>query len=185
MNLGLAINVTVDQQIQVWNTVGTWLAGIATFAAVVVSLRLAGKAERLRLKVNAGVRLLVRGDGTPAEKQIEISVTNLADRPVTIDSVGWAVGKGKSRQYSLQNVSGPHSSQYPVELAHGKRANFLVSLVDTPEWPKEFANNFVQSGKDRYLDTLVAQVHTSIGKTIEAKAERGLIELIKKSRADG
>lgn len=176
--------MTIDQQIQLWNVIGTWLAGIATFAAVVVSLRLAGKAERVFLKVSAGVRLLVRGDGTPPERQIEISVTNLADRPVTIDSVGWAVGKGKNRQYCLQNVSGLHSSQYPIELAHGKRASFLVSLVDTPDWPREFANNFVQSTEDRYINTLVAQVHTSIGKTIEAKAERGLIELIKKSRTD-
>lgn len=161
------------------------MAGIATFAAVVVSLRLARKAEDVRLKVSAGVRLLFRGDGTPAEKQIEISVTNLADRPITIDSVGWAVGKGKNRQYCLQNVSGPHSSQYPAELVHGKRASFLVSLKHTPDWPREFANNFVQSVEDRYLNTLVAQVHTSVGKTIEVKAEKGLIDLIKKSRSDG
>ena len=122
--------MTVDQQIQVWNAVGTWLAGIATFVAVVVSLRLAGKAERVRMKVSAGVRLLIRGDGTPAERQIEIGVTNLAERPVTVDSVGWAIGKGKHRQYCLQNVSGPDSSQYPVELAHGKRAGFKgVSII--------------------------------------------------------
>lgn len=177
--------MTLDQQIQVWGVVGAWVAGIATFAAVVVSLRLARKVEEVRLKVHAGVRLLVRGDGTPAEKNIEIGVTNIADRPVTIDSVGWAIGKGKNRQYCLQNVSGPHSSQYPVELAHGKRASFLVSLKHTPDWPKDFATMFAKSVDDRYLKTLVAQVHTSVGKTIEAKAEKGLIDLIKKARTDG
>jgi hypothetical protein len=30
--------MTLDQQIQVWNAVGTWLAGITTFMAVVVDL---------------------------------------------------------------------------------------------------------------------------------------------------
>ena len=102
--------MTIDQQIQIWNALGTWIAGIATFAAVVVSLYLARRSERVHLKAHAGVRLLLRGDGTPAEKNVEIGVTNLGDRPVTIESVGWAIGKGKKRRYSLQNVSGPHSS---------------------------------------------------------------------------
>lgn len=129
--------------------------------------------------------MLFRGDGTPAEKNVEIGVTNLGDRPVTIESVGWAIGKGKKRRYSLQNVSGPHSSQYPVELAHGKRASFLVSLKHTPEWTTEFCTKFVESVDDRYLNTLMAQIHTSVGKTIEVKVEKGLIDLIKKSQADG
>ena len=75
--------------------------------------------------------------------------------------------------------------QYPVELAHGKRASFLVSLIHTPEWTKEFATKFVESVEDRYLNTLVVQIHTSAGKTIEVKVEKGLIDLIKVSQADG
>jgi hypothetical protein len=43
-------NFTVDQQIQLWNTVGTWLAGLSTFLAVFVSLRLARRSEELSHK---------------------------------------------------------------------------------------------------------------------------------------
>lgn len=171
-----------EQQIQIWSLAGSWLASIATLAAVVVSLWLARRSERVRLKVHAGVRLLFRGDGTPAEKNIEISVTNLAAMPVTIESVGWAIGRGNNKKYSIQNVSGPDSSQYPLELAYGKRASFLVSLKHMPDWPDEFANNFIDSVKSYYLNTLVAQVHTSVGKTVEARAERGLIDLIRSAR---
>lgn len=98
--------MTLDQQIQVWNAIGTWLAGIATFAAVVVSLLLATRADRVRLKVHAGIRLLFIGDGSPAEELLEIHVTNLGDRPATVTSVGWAIGKRKKKRYCLQNLSG-------------------------------------------------------------------------------
>jgi len=53
--------MTLDQQIQMWNVIGTWLAGIATFAAVVLSLRLARKAKSIRLQANAGIRLIFAG----------------------------------------------------------------------------------------------------------------------------
>lgn len=46
----LVTQFSVDQQIQIVNTVGTWLAAIATTAAVVVSLRLAMRAERIASK---------------------------------------------------------------------------------------------------------------------------------------
>jgi hypothetical protein len=43
-------NFTVDQQIQLFNTIGTWLAGLSTFFAVFVSLRLARRSEELSHK---------------------------------------------------------------------------------------------------------------------------------------
>ena len=124
--------MTLDQKIQVWMVVGTWLAGIATVAAVIVALHLARRAEKVRLKVHVGHRVVVIGDGSPFQEHVSISVTNLADRAVTINSVGWAIGKGSQRRYCLQPVSGPFTTQYPVELTHGKNGNFLVSFLATP-----------------------------------------------------
>ena len=177
--------MTLDQKIQIWNTLGTWLAGIATFAAVVVSLHLARRGERLRLKVFAGLRLVIRGDGTPAEEHLNIGVTNLGDRAVIVNTVGWAVGKGKQRQYCIQTVSGPWTAQYPIELPHGKQASFMVSFAHTPTWFTEFANGFLKSLSDKELDTLVAQVHTSVGETVEVKPEKDLVDRLKQARKDG
>lgn len=175
--------MTLDQQIQIWNAVGTWVAGIATFAAVLVSLHLARRSERIRLQVFAGLRLVIRGDGTPPEEHLNIGVTNLGDRSVTVNTVGWAVGKRKQRRHCIQTVSGPWTAQYPIELAHGKNASFMVSFNHTPAWLTEFANGFLKSDKE--LDTLVAQVHTSVGQTIEVKPEKGLVERLRKTRKDG
>lgn len=177
--------MTLDQQIQIWNAVGTWVAGIATFAAVLVSLNLARRSERVRLKVFAGFRLVIRGDGTPPEEHLNIGVTNLGDRSVTINTVGWVVGKRKQKRYCIQTVSGPWTAQYPVELQHGKNASFMVPFNHTPNWLTEFANGFLKSLPDKELDTLIVQVHTSVGQTIEVKPEKDLVERLRKARTNG
>ena len=87
--------MTFDQKIQVWVAVGTWVAGLATLAAVVVALYLARRTEKVRLNVHVGLRVVVIGDGSPFQEHLSISVTNVGERSVTINTVGWAVGKGK------------------------------------------------------------------------------------------
>ncbi len=175
--------MTLDQTIQVWNVVGTWLAGFATFAAVLVSLHLASRRDRVRLMTHAGIRRLYAGDGSPAEELVEIHVTNLGDRAVTVNSVGWAIGKGKKKQYCLQNLSGSYTAQYPKELPHGQSASFQVSFMDTPQWPTDFVNEFVAPSGES-LSTLVALVNTSVGQTIEVKAEQNLIKRLVQIRVN-
>jgi hypothetical protein len=48
--------MTLDQKIQISIAIGTWLAGIATFFAVIVALSLSRRAEKVRLKVSVGLR---------------------------------------------------------------------------------------------------------------------------------
>lgn len=91
------------------------------------------------------------GDGSPFQEHLDINVTNLGERPVTINSVGWAVGKRKHRRYCIQTVSGPHTRQYPIELAHGKSADFMVSFLATPTWVKDFATGFIKDLSDKSL----------------------------------
>ena len=112
--------MTLDQKIQFWGMLGTWLSGLATLAAVIVALFLARRTEKVRLKAHVGLRVAIAGDGSPPEEHLDIEVTNLADRPVTINSVGWAIGKGKERRFGLQTFSGRYSSKCPVELGHGE-----------------------------------------------------------------
>jgi hypothetical protein len=171
--------MTLDQKIQVWVAVGTWIAGLGTLSAVIVALYFSRRVEKVRLKVHVGLREVILGDGSPFQRHLGISVTNLGERPVTINSVGWAVGKRKQRRFALQPVSGPHTNQWPIELAHGKSANFMVSFLAIPNWPREFATGFVKDLSDKSLKTLVAQVHTSVGQTVEVHPEKNLLEEVK------
>lgn len=171
--------MTLDQKIQIWNAIGTWLASIATFLAVFVSLYLARKAERVRIMVNVGIRLVFAGDGSPAEEHVGITVVNQGDRPVTINSVGWRVGKRKQSRFCIQPVAGQYTHQYPKQLAHGEQASFLVSFKIAPAWTKEFANGFIQDVSPHNLKTLRALVYTSIGQTVEASPESNLLERLR------
>jgi hypothetical protein len=174
-------SVTLDQQIQVWNVVGTWLAGIATFAAVVVSLHLARKADRVRIQANAGIRLVFAGDGTPAEEHVGITAVNQGERPVTINSIGWRIGKGKDARHCIQPTAGEYTHQYPKQLAHGEQASFLVSFKAVPSWPKDFGVGFVKDLQPRNLKTLRAIIHTSVGQSIEVVPEKNLLERLREA----
>jgi hypothetical protein len=173
--------VTLDQKIQVWNAVGTSLAGIATFAAVVVSLHLARKADRVRIQANAGIRLVFAGNGTPAEEHVGITAINQGDRPVIINSIGWRVGKGKEARHCIQPVAGQYTHQYPKQLAHGEQASFLVSFKVMPEWLKDFGAGFVQDLQPQNLKTLRAIIHTSVGQSIEIVPEKNLLEKLREA----
>ncbi|OLC92291.1 MAG: hypothetical protein AUH86_19125 [Acidobacteria bacterium 13_1_40CM_4_58_4] len=177
--------MTLDQKIQIWVAVGTWFAGLATLAAVIVALRLAKQVEKVKLKVHVGLRELVMGDGSPFQEHLSISVTNLGERAVTINSAGWAIGKGKHRRFAIQTVAAAYTTQYPVELTYGKEAHFMVSFHIVPTWLKKFATGFVRDLSDRNLKTLVAQIHTSVGQTVEVKPENDLLEALRKYRAGG
>jgi hypothetical protein len=72
----------------------------------------------------------------------------------------------------MQPVYSPHTNQYPVELAHGKSANFMVSFLVVPNWTRDFATGFVRDVSDKNLKTLRVQVHTSVGQTIEVRPEK-------------
>ncbi len=171
--------MTLDQTIQLWNAVGTWVAGIATFMAVLVSLHLARQGESVRIKASAGLRVVFEGDGSPAEEHVGITITNQGARPIIVNSVGWRVGRGKRARFCIQPVSGRYTHQYPKQLAYGEQASFLVSFQALPNWPKEFATGFVQDLGASNLRTLRALIHTSVGKTVEVVPEANLLEKLR------
>jgi hypothetical protein len=171
--------MTLDQKIQIFVAIGQCAAAIGTFAAVIVALYLSRRVERVRLKVDVGLRVAIRGDGSPWQEHLGISVTNLGERPVTVNTIGWAVGKGRQRRFAIQPVSGPNTVQYPIELAHGKSAHFMVSFMQIPDWLNVFASGFVKDLSDKSLRTLVAQVHTSVGQTVEVRPETNLLIKLK------
>ena len=175
--------MTLDQNLQLWNAIGTWVAGVATTAAVIVSLHLARQGDRIQLRVSVGLRLIFAGDGTPPEEQIGFSVTNLGSRNLTVNSVGWRVGKGKAARYCIQPLYGVYTPQYPKQLAHGEQIIFLVSLLALPTWPKDFATTFVQDLSSDNLSTLRALIHTSVGETVEVKPEEGLLKRLRAAGA--
>jgi len=96
--------MTLDQKIQVWVAAGTWLSSIGTIAAVIVALYLASLTERVRLRIQVGLRVMIVGDGSPPEDHLSIEVTNLGERPVTINSVVGQSPGGKAERHLAGQV---------------------------------------------------------------------------------
>lgn len=168
--------MTLDQYIQIWNMIGTWVAGIATTAAVIVSLHLARRGEQIRIRIKVGIDLIYLGDGTPSEEHLAFTIVNLSVQPVTVNSIGWRVGKGKDIRFALQPVFGAYTSQYPKQIAYGEQVRFAVSFTEYPSWIKEFSIGFVHDLSKSNLRTLRALIHTSVGETIEATPEDSLLQ---------
>ncbi len=162
---------------QILNTVGTWLAGIGTLSAVIVSLYLARRDSKVKLKVCAGHRVLVTPGQTGTPDYCSIMVTNVGFRPATITGIGWKVGLFK-KKYGTQTVYGhPASSNLPVKLDYGDEASYLIGFLGDgthPNWIDEFPKGFLTNHPRISALTLKVQAFTSVGKTFESKIEQGL-----------
>lgn len=167
--------MTLDQKIQVWNAVGTWVAGIATFAAVLVSLYLARAAGRVKIKAYVGLRQLV-GRGVRTEDLLQFGVTNVGERAVTISNIGWVIGKRSNRRNFVQLFGSPMSASIPRVLMHGERADFLVLFSERPSYMSDLAHDLIQAGDPSILKTLIAEIDTSVGQTVRIKPEKAFLD---------
>lgn len=125
-----------EQQIQLWRTIGTWIASLGTISAVLTALWLARRTEKVRLKVYVGLRHRM---GSQTEECLSAMVTNLGERPVNVVGWDWTIGKGTSKK-QLGMLPPPSSSpdQFPRLIEHGGTAWFMVSFVEYPAWINEF-----------------------------------------------
>jgi hypothetical protein len=174
--------MTLDQQIQLWNAVGTWLAGIATFAAVVVSLYLANRLASPKAKLSVGHRIIVEpGVKKPAPEYVLFQIVNTGERPIRVTGIGWKVGFWKKR-HAIQMSENLLSSPLPVELSHGQEAKWFVPLAARDEpWLAYFAKGMLFPNCGFSCYSLRAQAFISTGRVFEAKPE---INLLSKLRAE-
>lgn len=167
-----------DQIIQIVNTVGIWLAAFATVAAVVVSLYLSNRSEKVKLKSVVGIWIML--EGRPLSNRGEhvfISITNRGERDVVVSSIGWSIGKGKSKGYYWGHNWSAGSSSIPVRLPHGESARFLISLEEV-DWFKKFAKKI---GGRQDIKTLRCLIWTSVGDEIKVIPDRNFLDRLEKA----
>lgn len=174
--------LSTDQWIQVANAMGTWVAGIGTLAAVIVSLWLARGASRVHLKAQVNVYwIVIPGSGkVPNEECVGFEVVNHGERAVIVSSVGWSIGKRKAKRFAMQNVEARLGADVPKRLEHGERASFMFSLK--ADWPAYFAGKFIESAS--LLDTLRGYVSTTVGHTVEIEPAEGLLKRLRQALND-
>ena len=172
--------MTFDQKIQIANTIGTWLAGLATLGAVIVSLYLARRTDKIKLRAFVNISLkIVRGNSNRS-RYITIMITNEGSRIITINSIAWVVGK-KKKSYCMQLFDDPDSANYPVTLTDGQKAIFLIPLETEPLFLPKFCGDFIKDCSLKNSKTLRLIVSPSVGKDLYFKPGKDLIEQITKS----
>jgi hypothetical protein len=95
------------------------LTAFGTVGAVIVALWLAGRQRTEVIRACAGERLIIRmgmraDEGTPI---INVEVTNLTLRPVTVSNIGWRVGIFRGQRFvQIPDYRDPLTFKLPTKL---------------------------------------------------------------------
>ncbi|SRR5713226_217612 len=163
-----------------WNFVNSfapWLSALGTFSAVVVSLYLANRDRRIRLKLTAGIRVIAFSGQTLASgmKVISVEVTNVGFRTVTVSSIFWRVGILKRVDFVQIPSTIPYSSSLPATLTDGQTASYPLEVseferLNFDSFRKAYSSRFRQLA----VKCIKIGVLTSTGKVFLSRVEPSL-----------
>ncbi|VVT49247.1 hypothetical protein UYSO10_2728 [Kosakonia radicincitans] len=147
-----------------WSMIGTWVAGIATFMAVLVSLHLANRKSRPRL--NADVSWVFIDNGLKTVSGVGITIANASGAKVVITGISWLCG---SQKKLAQTFGHSLSTPMPTKLEEGESAFYFLEVGEEMGWPKTIIKNIKEcSGKIEKLKLSVSMA-SGIKKTFKVK----------------
>jgi hypothetical protein len=168
------VSLSTDQKIALWNTVGVWVAGVATTMATISALWIAYMARRTKLRAWCTVDL-TPVDGT---RHLTITVTNEGDRLVEIPACAWVIGRGRWRDkhHAIFDPNTEYSDPLPYTLTPAKTAHFRIRLSEDPTFFSAFARGYL---KGRDLQTLRAVVFPSVGNLMTIKPSQDVLDIFR------
>lgn len=127
-----------------WSMWGAWFSGIATFAAVLVSLFIA--LSKPKSYVKGKVRLARIFSGEDDFQVLAVTVVSLTLHSVKLSYICWANGKDHEFQQLFRNAV---SDNLPIRLEHGDEANYRIILRDEEGcWFKRIAKRLLEENLD-------------------------------------
>lgn len=169
----------VTTTLQLWSVIGTWVAGLGTVSAVIISLWLALHHNKIKLKVTAGHRLVITPGEEDAPEFCSIHVVNVGVKPAKIISVSWRVGRGKNKRHMIQSFNIQPYETVPKLLTEGEDVSFMVPFNydgSDRDWIVRFPKYLVDNGAPNIIKTLKVGVHTSVGDSFYSAVENNLTE---------
>ena len=160
------------------NTFAPWFSAGGTIAAVITSLFLAMRDRRIRLRVNAGIRVIVE-HGNPQFRQeiVFLSVTNVGHRSARVTTFYWRCGFLPRNLFIQLSPDNPYSTRLPKELQDGEEAIWQIPTGQFVEKIEAFLHGWLaQRFPAVYVKTLKIGVPTSTGAKAERLAEKPLRE---------
>ncbi|CFR18206.1 hypothetical protein [Yersinia frederiksenii] len=157
-----------------WIMWATCFSGVATFSAVVLSLWLTRRENKVKLKCDVGQKDLIINSNVDSvvKKGIAIKITNVSRFSVVISNVGWDCGKG----LYLHQLFGDHESHtLPKRIEYGEICLLWIELKDDDNWYKKMAGALTKDGRKYKTKGLKLLVSTTTSKPILVKPEKSLI----------
>jgi len=164
-----------DNWPQLIEVVGIWFAGIATFTAAVVALRVANRANAQDVRLVARPMLEVTVGGGEPKKVFHVAATNVGHRKVTITHLG-ARSLFKFNSFVL-TTGLPGNSPVPTHLEDGEVAHWRFPELrdDGKNWYGDFAKRFEEyNWLSRWvlLRSFRYLIVTSLGNTFLSKPSK-------------
>ncbi|MFZ0888465.1 MAG: hypothetical protein WA005_08440 [Candidatus Binataceae bacterium] len=165
-----------------WNFINSfsgWLSAIGTLSAVLVSLWLARRDQRIRLRVNAGIRKIFfeRKIYERPEREpdfLVIAVTNVGRRVVTVTGLLWKNTLLQRRYLFQMPGEAPLSAQFPARLQDGDGADFVVPLSELAKNPPAEIKQLIPRPRRLTVYFLRILVRTSTGELVAAPLDTEL-----------
>ena len=166
------------EDIQFWSMIGTWVAGMGTVSAVIVSLYLAISERKVSLSITS--EIFVFDDNN---ERIIIKISNKGSRPVIIENnaciafqAGWWKNK-KNLGIGSNYIFLPNGIRFPYRLDLGDCLDFGINLVNqNGNWLENFKSTFL---KNRSILTLRVIVYPNASKPIKVKPGKTIIQRLK------
>jgi hypothetical protein len=153
-----------------------WLSGFGSLSAVVVSLYLARRDMRIRLRISADIRQIVFSGPPPVKKGefITIAVTNVGRRSARVTGLFWK-NLLIPHLYLLQ-IPGdaPLSAQLPARLQDGDEADFTVPVQVFAKNDAAVFCRLLPRPRKLMVQFLRMQVRTSTGEVFGARIDKEL-----------
>lgn len=153
-----------------WSMIGTWVAGVMTFAAVCVSLVVSFRRPKPKLKGSIS-HMFVNPTGTLYKGGIGVSINNQGANPVSISMLTWNFGKETRLIYAVDSSA----STLPKRLEHGESALFFFWNDENCEWAKDVKSNVLKSGGK--IKRMRLEVSLGTGDVFYLKPPEGILKI--------
>ncbi|TDX18496.1 hypothetical protein EDF88_0982 [Buttiauxella sp. BIGb0552] len=164
-----------------WIMLGTWLAGIATSAAVIITLYVTYNQKRVRLKFDVAERVVVSplsvvGDANSTG--ISFTITNLSSFPVTVSKIGLGNFRfpwQESKYWFLKIDRHPLGNQLLMKIEQGEQCHLWIPLDDREDdWYKYLSE--IISKADLTPNKMRVLISTTFGRTPRFKFSKQIQE---------
>ena len=164
------------------NSFAPWLAALGTIAAVVTSLYLARRSDRISLELSLGIRILVVQGGGPGHSTefVSLTVTNLGRRAGTLIQLFWKIVPWRGGGFIWVAPENAVSSPLPITLHDGESANYAEPVAEFHVKLAEGAGeHFAGRAGWLRLQFVRFKVTTSTGHTFSTRPEKSLRNLLR------